>query len=292
MPPPPLHSSSSKATEQSSRIIWAPSIPSIDWSELHQTISTRGILAQASRFREGKSCTFVFESDTKPFSGSQSIIFVVGYADSIKYAFRLPYHLRKSKNRDRLLSNELAQWEAFIQSRIPLVPRVVGYSLSIDNPIGFPFIAYEWVEGKPLVWNDYETAKYIYVAEAIDRKIKRVLNGQLRTAKLVDCLRQRSLIRKYMIPELDSSPWVMVHGDLSGTNIITDTEYNVSGIIDLGFAEYVPLQFAAFFPRILDHQSYQDQDDIDIAPELSDDPESSLVWRSKNSETPRSPNIS
>ncbi|KAF1958355.1 hypothetical protein CC80DRAFT_490952 [Byssothecium circinans] len=317
MPPPPLHSPSSKATEQNSRIIWAPSIPSIDWSELLQTISLHGILVQASGLRECKAYTFVFDSDSKPFSGSQSIIFVVGYADGVKYAFRLPYHLRKSKLRDRLLSNELEQWEAFVQSRIPLVPRVVGYSLSIDNPIGFPFIAYEWVEGKPLSWNDYEpqntvqrekiikslalftintacrlqkpgeTTTEVYVTQAIDRKIKRVLKGQLRTAKLVDCLRQRSLIRKYMIPELDSSPWVMVHGDLSGPNIITDTEYNISGIIDFGFAEYVPLQFAAVFPRILDHESYQDQDDIDIAPELSDDPESSLVWRSKNSETKR-----
>jgi hypothetical protein len=151
-----LDSSSSKATEQNSRIIWAPSIPSIDWNELHQTISLRGILAQASELREGKGCTFVFKSDSGPFSGSQSIIFVVEYADGTKYAFRLPYHLRKSKLRDRLLSNELEQWESFIRSGIPLVPQVVGCSLSAENPISFPFIAYEWVEGKPLLWNDYE----------------------------------------------------------------------------------------------------------------------------------------
>lgn len=156
MPLPLLHSSSSKATEENSRIIWAPSIPSIDQSELHQTISLSGILAQASELREGRGCTFAFESHTRPFSGSQSIIFVVEYADGTKYAFRLPYHLRKSKIRDRLLSIELEQWEDFVRSRIPLVPQVVGHSLSIDNPIGFPFIAYEWVEGKPLLWNDYE----------------------------------------------------------------------------------------------------------------------------------------
>ena len=156
MPIPLLHLSSSKATEQNNRIIWAPSIPSIDWSELHQTIFLRGILAQASELRGGRGCTFAFESNTRPFSGSQSIIFVVEYADSTKYAFRLPYHLRESKTRDRLLSNELEQWEAFIRSRIPLVPQVVSCSLSIDNAIGFPFIAYKWVEGKPLLWNDYE----------------------------------------------------------------------------------------------------------------------------------------
>lgn len=201
------------------------------------------------------------------------------FADNTEYAFRLPYHLRRSRICERLLSNELDHWEAFIRSRILLVPQVVGYSLSNDNPIGFPFIAYDWVKGKPLLWNEFEprslgqrervikslasstintacelqksgkfslatlgqanqggigeTSAEVYVAKAIDRKIKRVLRGQLRTAKLVDCLRQRSLIRKYVIAGLDSSPWVMVHGDLSRTNIITDTEYNISGLVTL-----------------------------------------------------------
>lgn len=156
MPLPPSCSWSSKATEQQSHIIWAPSIPSIDWAELHETISLHGLLTQASQLRQGNSCTFAFGSDTKPFSGSQSIIFVIGYADGTKYAFRLPYQLRKSKLRDLLLSNELEHWQAFLQSGIPLVPRVIGHSVSTDNPVGFPFIAYEWVEGRPLVWNDAE----------------------------------------------------------------------------------------------------------------------------------------
>lgn len=71
----------------------------------------------------------------------------------------------------------------------------------------------------------------VYVTEAIDRKIKRVLNGTLRTAKLIDCLRRRSLIHMYVIPELNDSPWVMVHGDLSGSNIITDPDSNISGLV-------------------------------------------------------------
>ncbi|KEQ73206.1 hypothetical protein M436DRAFT_30462, partial [Aureobasidium namibiae CBS 147.97] len=58
-------------------------------------------------------------------------------------------------------------------------------------------------------------------------------------------------------------------------------------IIDFGFSEYLPLQFAAVFPRILDHETYQDQDDIEVESEVAHDPESSLVWRSKNTETNR-----
>jgi hypothetical protein len=161
MAPPSLRPSSSKVTKQE-RIIWAPPIPSINWTELHETISLCGILTQAAQLREGKGCAFIFGSNTEPFSGSQCIIFAVNYADSTKYAFRLPYHLRKPKIRDILFSNELEHWEAFIQSCIPLVPRVFGYSMTTDNPIGFPFIAYEWVEGRPLDWNDYEPQNTIH----------------------------------------------------------------------------------------------------------------------------------
>lgn len=97
----------------------------------------------------------------------------------------------------------------------------------------------------------------------------------------------------------------MVHGDLADSNIIVDHDYNISGsvkfflpdlplkliaiyrIIDYGLAEYLPLQFEAVFPKILDHETWQDQDDIDIAPELPDESQSLLVWRSKNTETKR-----
>ncbi|KEQ58377.1 uncharacterized protein M437DRAFT_88686 [Aureobasidium melanogenum CBS 110374] len=253
-------SMSTKASKLDSKIIWNPPIPTIDLTEVHQTISLHGLLAVASQLRDGKECDFALETDTKPISGGQCIIFVVEYSDGIKYAFRLPYHTRKSTIRDSFFAHELETWKALISNRIPLIPKIFGFGLSDDNLIGFPFIAYEWVEGKPLVWTDNEpcdpthrektiktlasftietacrmqkpgkTSAEVYVTEAIDRKIKRVLNGTLRTAKLIDCLRQRSLIHKYLIPQLNDSPWVMVHGDLSNSNIIEDPEHDISGL--------------------------------------------------------------
>lgn len=129
----------------------------------------------------------------------------------------------------------------------------------------------------------------MYVTRAIDRKIGRVLKGQLRTAKLEDCLRQRSLIRKYLIPELDSSPWVMVHGDLSGTNIIIDTKHDISGLVE-------KLSSVATDPS---HQTLEltlgtSQELLILAlPNIfhcnsqPSSQDSSLVWRSKNTETKR-----
>jgi hypothetical protein len=145
-----------KATEKTERIIWAPSITPINWTELHQTISVPGILIQASQLRNGIDCTFAFGTDEQPFSGSQCIVFVVEYADGIRYGFRLPYHSRKWKIHDLLWSDELDHWKALIQASISPVPRIVGSDLSTDSAIGFPFVAYEWVEGKPLLWDDHE----------------------------------------------------------------------------------------------------------------------------------------
>lgn len=56
---------------------------------------------------------------------------------------------------------------------------------------------------------------------------------------------------------------MLVHGDLSPSNIIVGANGNVTGIIDLGSAQMVPLQFAATYPNFLVHpttwlESYAD----------------------------------
>jgi aminoglycoside phosphotransferase (APT) family kinase protein len=155
MPLPPPEALSGKATKQTDRIIWAPSIPLIDQSELHQTISVHGILAQASQLRNGTQCTFTFSTDVKPFSGGQCIVFVIEYTDGIRYAFRLPYHSRRWKTVESFWLNELEHWSAFGKANVPFVSRIIGSSSSSHNSIGFPFLAYEWVEGKSLLWDDH-----------------------------------------------------------------------------------------------------------------------------------------
>jgi hypothetical protein len=88
------------------------------------------------------------------------------------------------------------------------------------------------------------------------------------------------------------------YGDAGKTSAETDVTQTIDRkikrvlirrptIIDFGFAEYLPLQFAAVFPKILDHGTYQNPDDVEIRPELATDLESSLVWRSKNTDTKR-----
>ena len=61
------------------------------------------------------------------------------------------------------------------------------------------------------------------------------------------------LLDKHIIPELDTAPHVLIHGDLGEGNIIIDNDHNVT-LIDLGFMHLEPLQLAAYFPRFLTHE--------------------------------------
>jgi aminoglycoside phosphotransferase (APT) family kinase protein len=65
-----------------------------------------------------------------------------------------------------------------MQANVSPIPRIVGSDLSIDNAIGFPFVAYEWVEGKPLLWNDHEPQDQVQR----DERIKSLARFTIETA--------------------------------------------------------------------------------------------------------------
>jgi len=105
----------------------------------------------------------------------------------------------------------------------------------------------------------------------IQRKIERAEKGSYSGGNVQSCKKQMSLLERYWIPYLDKEPRVLVHGDLSANNIIMDQHSNLKrlplvdtqsvydfanldSILDLGWAEMVPLQFAATYPRFLTHE--------------------------------------
>ena len=140
--------------DQSTHPIWAPTIPPLDQIELNEVISLSGVLGEASALRAGMSCTFTSGTETNPHSGSECMIFVIEYADGGKCAFRLPYHYRKTTLLEAITSKQLDHWTIFNQSGISVVPKVLGSSPSRENLVGFPYIAYEWTDGKSLLWTD------------------------------------------------------------------------------------------------------------------------------------------
>jgi hypothetical protein len=56
-----------------------------------------------------------------------------------------------------------------------------------------------------------------------------VRDGHLPDLNESDCLAQKALLLGILIPDLESAPFAVEHGDLSQDNIIVDTEWNIQG---------------------------------------------------------------
>ncbi|KAJ8068033.1 hypothetical protein OCU04_003610 [Sclerotinia nivalis] len=95
-----------------------------------------------------------------------------------------------------------------------------------------------------------------YITNRIDRKIERALRHDYPGGDVESCRRQLALLEEFWDSALDMAPHVLIHGDLSDSNIIVDGDANVKKIIDLGWSDMVPLQFAAVYPRFLAYQPH------------------------------------
>ncbi|THV67006.1 hypothetical protein D6D27_10224, partial [Aureobasidium pullulans] len=89
--------------------------------------------------------------------------------------------------------------------------------------------------------------------DEVMRKIERAEKGSYSGSNVQSCKKQMSLLERYWIPHLNNEQRVLVHSDLSANNIIMDQHSNLKSvydfanldsILDLGWAEMVPLQFA------------------------------------------------
>jgi RIO-like serine/threonine protein kinase len=68
-----------------------------------------------------------------------------------------------------------------------------------------------------------------YFSRLTDNKFIRVRNGTLPDLSIQDCVDQKDIVSQILHPELEHAPFAMEHGDLSPSNIIVDSQYNVTG---------------------------------------------------------------
>lgn len=92
--------------------------------------------------------------------------------------------------------------------------------MKTDDPIG----------SKTGMWTNSsttETSAKDEITAKLQRKIKRAEKGQYPGGNAESCIKQLDLLERYWIPELDSAPRVLVHGDLSANNVIVDKDSNL-----------------------------------------------------------------
>lgn len=227
--------------------------------------------------------TWCFNTGNTPFSGKQAHVYVVEFPDATQWAIRVPVHashLRPEGLAD-IVNSEVSILQKLQTVGFKWSPRLIAFDAGFNNAVRFPYIVLTWVPGKPLQWTNEIPARredrnkvirqvmqmttdlayatisenacsgYEYLVTMIDRQICRVINGQLKDLALHNCLLHRALARRAVDPTLDSYQFMISHDDLAPENIIVDDNYNITGIIDWGFARKLPLQFGLTYPRFL-----------------------------------------
>ncbi|KAF6840012.1 hypothetical protein CMUS01_04061 [Colletotrichum musicola] len=198
-------------------------------------------------------CSFILTTETKSYSGGEYLVYALESTCGRRICIRIPKETHQH-------TGFQLEHEADIRRRIDaagihLFQPLIAADPTADNSLHVPFMALGWADGATLKWrltaSDWIKAK-------INRKIVRAKADTLPGGTVAECKQQMQIVQKYWIPELDDAPHVLVHGDLSSNNIVVGEDCNVKGIIDLGWAELVPLQFAAVFPRFLTHEPAQD----------------------------------
>ncbi|KFY74438.1 hypothetical protein V499_05554 [Pseudogymnoascus sp. VKM F-103] len=224
----------------------------------------------------GLKCQFIIDTRKRPFGASECVIVVLEDEKGLKWAVRFPLQFRAFPEHVMVTVRREAELRLAIEKAgIQGIMRMMAFSATFDNPVRFPFIVFEWAEGTQLRWTESFPAvsqrdkvhrKYSHFIyhNPINRKIKRAENNKLPGATISECLDQQSLIAEYLIPDLDNSPCVLVHGDLTAENVTVDEEFNVKAIINLGFAEIIPLQFSACFPDFLTYDFESEHEPVEV----------------------------
>ncbi|KAH0337199.1 hypothetical protein KCU81_g8173, partial [Aureobasidium melanogenum] len=217
------------------------------------------------------SCDFIHGTEEKPYSGGQCNVYAL--KDHLGRCVAMRIFRQQDTSSVFILVNELKYRREIKRCGIKFFQDVISHCENGNQLIHNPFICLSWVEGEPLTWSDSVpkarsvrndlikeianicldllsiqeegTSAKAEVTVKIQRKIERAEKGSYIGGNVESCKRQMSLLENYWIPHLDEAPRVLVHGDLSANNILVDQHSNLRSIIDLGWTEMVPLQFAA-----------------------------------------------
>ncbi|KAH7147325.1 hypothetical protein DER46DRAFT_579772 [Fusarium sp. MPI-SDFR-AT-0072] len=172
-------------------------------------------------------CDFIHNTEAAPLSGGEYTIYALESSDdSRRICIRIPKN-RTDPHTSLLLDREAEFWQGIDKAGLRHFQPLLAFSSSAENPLRAPFLALGWAET--------DTTALDWIEHKIHRKITRAKQGTLPGGTVDECMRQMELIKSSWVPELDISPCVLIHGDLSGNNVIVDgNQCLVRGIIDLG----------------------------------------------------------
>ena len=104
---------------------------------------------------------------------------------------------------------------------------------------------YGSIPGEPI------STTFQWLTESVDRALLRNLKSGGDSDVVIEYLIQRGMVGQFVLEEYNNAPWVLMHCDLHGGNLIVDNDLKLKGIVDWDFTFAMPLQKAASWPKFL-----------------------------------------
>lgn len=92
------------------------------------------------------------------FDGGQCRVYKVVFSNKESWAVRIPLHVQSSSKEAMIdvMKGELDTVLELNRKSFPWVAKYHGSSFTFENPVGYPFLAFSWLEGIPLPWSEPE----------------------------------------------------------------------------------------------------------------------------------------
>ncbi|KAJ6786276.1 hypothetical protein PWT90_00816 [Aphanocladium album] len=245
---------------------------------LSQNLSDEAILDAVAAFDLGGCCASV----AGEFQAGECHVFRVTFSDHPSICLRVMHARARYGDEEaiRQADRDRRVYQRLESSGFAWSSRLVGASLTFDNPVGYPFLLLEFADGLRLDWSDVSppqpardellmhlasiqqellrctweigdlTAQQYYERK-FRRQLKQVRDGKLPGVAEQDIRDQLALLPQMLGDQKDSRYFALEHADLNPSNIIVSDNYRIIGVIDWGFAEMVPVIQASRLPFFL-----------------------------------------
>lgn len=123
-------------------------------SSFSSTMHIEGIPSALARFHEScRIAEFSDDSLEQPLRGGQCHVYKLSFANQETWAVRIPSGLNPDVS-SVMMKDETDLLKRLQESGFRWSPVLKGVELDDTNPVGHPFMVYEWVAGEPLSWTD------------------------------------------------------------------------------------------------------------------------------------------
>ncbi|KAE8379592.1 hypothetical protein BDV26DRAFT_163268 [Aspergillus bertholletiae] len=236
-------------------------------TRLLDKVNVSALLSQASSLRDGIPCC-ITQSLQYDRSMRSSVMDGMNYhieirlEDGINWLLRIQRLNATSLPEDLrayIMRSEVATLQFLSKTKVP-VSKAIDYNLDGQNPIGIEYILMEKMAGQSLRWSFLPPKAETQSPESANRHICRITGGSIRPngllrptrnatyravrARIVDGLQGLSSVSHGAIPVLQRR-FYLRHADNKGDHILVDSEYNITGIVDLEWA-HTDVKSAAF----------------------------------------------